>query len=92
MLADFGVLIDWRVGVTTTEDILALFDNGTVVEDGLSSLGVLGRRATLTMRESDLPANTGAAADVVTVGGVAYHPKAVLPDGSGLVVVTLEKS
>lgn len=91
MLGDFGVLIDWKVGSTTTEDILVLFDNGTVQQEFAESVAALNRRATITLRSDDVPASAGGATDEVTVGGVVYHPKAVQPDGQGLSVVTLEK-
>jgi hypothetical protein len=89
LLADFGVSVSWKVGVAAAVTLTGIFDNGTVVHEGGEGLGMLNRRATLTLREADVPAGT--AADVITIAGVTYHPKNSLPDGTGMVVVTLER-
>jgi hypothetical protein len=89
-LADFGVLADWTVGATLTPDIVVLFDNGTVSQNLQETVDFLGRRATITLRADDLPVGAGAFADTIVINAVSYHPKAVQPDGQGMVVVTLE--
>ncbi len=90
MIADFGVTISWTVGAATTTGIVALFDGGTIPQLTQDGVDTLNTRATLTLREADLPAGAGAADDTVVVAGVSYHPKAVMPDGQGMAVVTLE--
>jgi hypothetical protein len=89
LLADFGVSVSWKVGAAAAVTLTGIFDNGTVVHEGGEGLGMLNRRATLTLREADVPAGT--ATDVITIAGVTYHPKNSLPDGTGMVVVTLER-
>jgi hypothetical protein len=90
MLADFGTTADWTVGVTTTEDIAVLFDNGTIEQTLQETVAAQNRRATITLRASDLPVGAGASTDTIVVGGNSYHPKGPMPDGEGLVVVHLE--
>lgn len=89
-LGDFGVEVSWAVGAAVSGGIMGLFDSGTIVEPLQGGPGALNTRATLTMREADIPAGAGDAADTVTVGGANYHPKAIMPDGQGMAVVTLE--
>lgn len=91
-LADDGVLADWTVGATTHEDILVLFDNGTIDQSLQDSVAVQNRRATISLLESDLPAEAGDAADEIVVGAVTYHPKELMPDGQGFVIVHLEEA
>lgn len=92
MLADFGTLADWTVGVTTTEDIVVLFDNGTIGQTLQETVAAQNRRATITLRASDLPAGAGAVSDTIAVGGGSYHPDGPMPDGEGLVVVHLKEA
>jgi hypothetical protein len=90
-LADFGVPVDWTVGATTTSDILVLFDNGAVPAESLEGLGVITKRATITLPEADMPSGAGGESDVIAIGAATYRPKNPMPDGTGFMVVTLEK-
>jgi hypothetical protein len=90
LLADFGVVITWTVGEADTVSLTGLFDGGTIPQ-GLQDGGALNSRATLTLRADDLPAGAGDPSDVVIVNTVVFHPKAVLSDGQGMVVVQLEQ-
>ena len=89
-VADDGVVVSWQVGVANPVLLLALFDSGTIAQDGQDSVGWLNLRGTLTLPAADLPAGAGAETDVVVIAGASYRPKAVKPDGQGMVVVTLE--
>ena len=89
-IADDGVVVSWKVGAAAPVSLMALFDSGTIVQDGQETTGWLNRRGTLTLPEASLPAGAGAESDVVVIAGASYRPKAKKPDGQGMVVVTLE--
>lgn len=91
LLADFGMNISWQVGAGAPAEFTALYDSGTIEQEFQDGAGGLNTRATLTLRAEDLPAGAGAAADVIVVNTVTFHPKAMKPDGTGLVIVTLEQ-
>jgi hypothetical protein len=90
LLADFGVVVTWKVGEADAVSLTALFDGGAILQV-LQDGGATNTRATLTLRAEDLPAGAGDPGDVVTVNTVVFHPKAVLPDGQGMVIVQLEQ-
>lgn len=88
--ADFGTVVSWVVGAAPAVTVTAIFDNGVVPQDFGLGGGALNRRATLTLRQEDLPGD-GDESDVLTIAGVGYHPKDLKRDGTGMVVLTLER-
>lgn len=89
-IADFGIAVSWKVGAAAPVAVAALFDSGTIVQDGQESVGWLNRRGTLTLPTATLPSGAGAETDVLVIDGATYQPKAMKPDGQGMTVVTLE--
>lgn len=91
MLADFGIAVSWTPAGGSAATLTALFDNAARIEaDYAEAGGYVAEEATLTLREADIPAGA-AKDDAVTVDSAAYLVKAILPDGTGLANVTLEK-
>lgn len=89
LLADFGVSVSWTVGATTST-VTAIFDHGTIPQ-GFDAAAGRNRRATLTLREADLPVGAGTKTDRLSAGGKTWLPKSVEPDGTGMAVVTMEE-
>ncbi len=91
MLADFGAAVSWTPAGGAPAGLTGLFDNATHLQSRYADdLPVVATEATLTIRASDLPAGA-ALDDAVSVGGVAYLVRSIMPDGTGLVAVHLEK-
>lgn len=91
LIADYGMPVTWQVGAADPVALTALYDSATLPQDLQSSAG-LNQRATLTLRAEDLPANAGDETDVIVINTIGFHPKAVMPDGQGMVIVTLERT
>lgn len=89
-LSDFGLLVSWQIGAGAPASLTAIFDGGTLPQD-LQGGGMLNSRATLTLRAEDLPVGAGGRSDTIVINTIMFHPKAVMPDGQGMVVVTLEQ-
>ena len=70
--------------------LTAIFDHGTIPQD-FDTARANNRRASLTLREADVPVEAGGASDRLTVDGATWLPKAIMPDGTGMAVVTLEE-
>ncbi len=63
---------------------------GTVMLEAEDGFGVQNSRATIQCREMDIPVG-GVIGDAVTFRGVAHTVKSIQPDGTGMVIVTLEE-
>lgn len=88
---DFGVTVTWSVGATVFGPFLAVFDNGAVDQPVGDGADARNREASITFPESLLPPGSDAGEDSVSIAGVAYEVKDVLPDGTGMVTVRLEQ-
>jgi hypothetical protein len=90
-IADFGVTVAWKVGAAAPVSGMALFDNGTIPQAMQDTIAAQNTRGTLTLRTADVPSGAGDESDVITINAVTFRPKALLPDGTGMTVVTLEQ-
>jgi hypothetical protein len=96
-IADFGVAASYTHGATTAT-VAGIFDaTAALVADGdglggdFAGPGVLTSRPALTVTAASLPAGAGEG-DAVTVEGVDYQVAEFRPDGTGMVVLILEKA
>lgn len=70
--------------------IAGIFDRGFAAASVGAYAGVEGARITYQCREADVPGI--ARGSVLTIAGDNYKAKAIEPDGTGVVVVVLERA
>lgn len=92
VLSDFGLPVSWTPAAGGAAAALsALFDNATHTQARFAEdPAAIVTEATLTVRASDLPVGA-AVGDAVTAEGTAYRVRTILPDGTGLAAVHLER-
>lgn len=87
-LSDFGQKVTHtKNGVNTV--ITAIFDNEYDAVDVGGGVPFAMSQPRLTFRTADLPNLENG--DQVTIGGVDYHVVIIMPDGTGVTLVDLEK-
>lgn len=89
LLADFGVDAALTIAAVGSKTIKAIFDSAHELADvgGTVSYSVVQPR--FTCKTSDV---TGLAEDdVAVIDGVTYKVKVIMPDGTGITEVLLEK-
>jgi hypothetical protein len=89
-LADFGDEAIFTHGTTSTA-VRGILDAPTRMDDGESGAGSMMVHPSFLCAEADLPAGF-TAGDGVSVGGSPYVAKPLQPDGSGMVLVLLERA
>lgn len=90
-LADFGVSVSWTPVGGSAASLTAIFDNGAGTRSQYAEdIAAQSNAASLTVRESDMPAGA-ASGDAVSIAGTAYLVRTILPDGTGMAEVQLER-
>jgi len=84
LLADFGVTITW-----SGSEITGIFDNMYTAEDVGGSIAFAMTQPKLLCRTADI--NGMAEGDVVVVEAVNYYVRIIMPDGTGMTELMLEK-
>lgn len=75
---------------SASSDIEGIHDRPAAVQQGLADAGTVEVTAMFTCRTSDLPPGAGPG-DSLIVDGYNYHVRAVLPDGTGMTYLELER-
>lgn len=86
---EFAVNVSWSVGGADAVDVAAIPETGGVVNDGGDGPGLVSRHGLLMVADENVPSGAGEG-DSVTVSGIAFLVRSVLPDGTGLTEVHLE--
>jgi len=89
MLADFGEAVTYTPTGGAESSVTAIFDNGYEAVDAGGGVSFAMQQPRLTCRTSDVP--NAAEGDAVVVGGVSYKIAIVMPDGTGITELMLEK-
>lgn len=84
LLADFGVTVTWGLNTFT-----AIFDNMYTAEDLGGSVAIAMTQPKLLCRTADI--NGMAEGDSITVESVNYYVRVIMPDGTGMSELMLEK-
>jgi len=86
---EFAVTAIWTRG-STPVSLSVLLNSGSVESDQFEGPGSIVESGEILLRAEDLPAGA-VAGDAITIAGQNYTAKSILPDGTGIVLVTLEK-
>lgn len=84
LLADFGVTVSW-----TGTDFTAIFDNVYAAEDLGGSVSFAMTQPRLLCRTADVSGISEGT--TVTVEAVNYYVRIIMPDGTGMTELALEK-
>jgi hypothetical protein len=89
LLADFGIDVDLTLSASGSKTIKAIFDSSHELADvgGTVSYSVVQPR--FTCKTSDVKGL--AEDDTAVIDGVTYKVKVIMPDGTGITEVLLEK-
>ena len=87
---DFAVTASWTVGVATAT-VPCIHERPAALGSAMANIGFPQANPTLVCRAADLPSGY-AQGNAVTVDGYAYKVLDVLPDGTGMARVDLERS
>lgn len=85
LLADFGLDIAWSGGANFT----AVFDNMYTAEDVGGHVAFAMTQPKLLCRTADI--NGMAEGDTLTIEGAGYYVRIIMPDGTGMTELMLEK-
>ena len=91
---EFGVGVSYTQGVAAAATFAAIFDNEYLLVDA-GEAGVTSVAPALTCRSDDLAmlgAGEARVDDQAVVNGVTYRVSDVRPDGTGMVVLILERA
>lgn len=88
LLNDFGVTVTYTKG-GDSKDIIAIFDNTYEAIDIGGGVPFAMAQPRLYTRTSDLP--LAADGDIITIQGVDYIVRVVMPDGTGVTELQVEK-
>ena len=89
LLADFGIDVELTLSASGSKTIKAIFDSSHELADvgGTVSYSVVQPR--FTCKTSDV--KVLAEDDTAVIDGVTYKVKVIMPDGTGITEVLLEK-
>lgn len=89
LLADFGEAVTYTPSGGQATTITAIFDNGYEAVDAGGGVAFAMQQPRLTCRTSDV--SSAAEGDTCVVGGFTYKVSIVMPDGTGITELMLEK-
>lgn len=89
LLADFGETATFTPSGGAGVSVTGILDNDYEAVDAGGSVSFAVTRPRFVCRSSDIPA--AADGDTLTIGGVAYTIRVVMPDGTGMTELMLEK-
>jgi hypothetical protein len=90
MLADFGDKVQYKTQNAGTDTITAIFDNGYQSVDAGGNVAFAMQQPQLTCKTSDIP--NASEGDTVVISGTTYTVRVVMPDGTGITELMLEKA
>ena len=89
MLQDFGVTARYRAAATGTQDLLGIYDNAYEAVDAGGTVSFAMQQPRFTCRTADIP--SAAEGDTMTLDGQQYIVRIVMPDGTGITELMLER-
>lgn len=89
--SNFGVLVVYTLQGGAPVSFSGLLSNASSAVDGLAGPSTILTEAGLTVRAADVPVGAGAG-DTVVIGAVNYSVRAVMPEGTGLAHIVLERT
>ena len=89
MLQDFGVTAKYRAAGSGSRDILGIYDNAYEAVDAGGTVGFALQQPRFTCRTADVA--DVVEGDTLTIESQQYIVRIVMPDGTGITELMLEK-